>query len=319
MKYNIAVLLGAISYGILSTIVVKAYGRGYTLGEVVGSQLMIGCVLAWALAIGMRGIKQRRESNSKAERRVKQAGVVGRLTWKQRITLLAAGTPSAITGLLYYESLRTISNSLAIVLLFQFTWIGVVFQAIGSRKKPNRITLMTLVVLFGGTLLAAGVMEQGATHLDGRGVALALLSAVSYSLFIMFSGKAVPHAAPATRSAWMITGGMLFVFSLYPPQFLFDGTIMGQLLLFGLLLGFFGAFMPPVLFTYGVPHIGGAMAGILGAAELPVAVLLSSAVLHEYVSPLQWFGIALVLAGVAMPELINRIRHSQPSYTAHSA
>ncbi|MNN96257.1 hypothetical protein D3C81_2152090 [compost metagenome] len=45
------------------------------------------------------------------------------------------------------------------------------------------------------------------------------------------------------------------------------------------------------------------MAGILGAAELPVAVLLSSFVLHEQVSGLQWTGVVLVLLGVVMPEL----------------
>ena len=35
MKYLLSVLIGAISYGILSTIVVIAYGEGYVLGEVV--------------------------------------------------------------------------------------------------------------------------------------------------------------------------------------------------------------------------------------------------------------------------------------------
>ncbi|MNW65137.1 EamA-like transporter family protein [compost metagenome] len=69
------------------------------------------------------------------------------------------------------------------------------------------------------------------------------------------------------------------------------------------MLGLFGAFIPPVLFAIGVPHIGGGMAGILGAAELPVAVLLSSFVLHEQVSGLQWTGVVLVLLGVMLPEL----------------
>lgn len=309
MKYNFAVLFGAICYGILSTIVVKAYGHGYTLGEVVGSQLLIGCALAWGLATAMG----RRRSRSAGVDSEKSAT---RLSLKQRLMLLAAGTPSAITGMLYYESLKTISNSLAIVLLFQFTWIGVLLQAIGNRKRPNKLTMVTLAVLFGGTLLAAGIVEQSGTSFDGKGVMLGLASAISYSLFIMLSGKAVPHASPATRSAWMSTGGLLLAFSLFPPTFLFDGTFAGPLLGYGLLLGLFGAFLPPVLFTYGVPRIGGGMAGILGAAELPVAVLLSAIVLHEHVSALQWFGVALVLAGVALPELVAGIRRPRVSYEA---
>lgn len=313
MKYNLAVLLGAISYGILSTIVVKAYGQGYSLGEVVGSQLLTGFLLAWALVVGSQAWKRRR-SKLTGNTQVGEQATTRRLTWKQRVTLLLAGMPTAITGLLYYESLRTISNSLAILLLFQFTWMGVVIQAIASRKRPSGITIVTLAILFGGTLLAAGITQQGAGHLDGKGVLYGLLSAVSYTLFIIVSGKAVPQAPTTTRSAWMITGGLLLVFALFPPQFLFDGTIAGKLLLFGALLGFFGAFLPPLLFTYGVPHIGGGMAGILGAAELPVAVSLSAIVLHEAVSPLRWLGIALVLAGVALPELAKQIRRTQPPY-----
>ena len=317
MKYNLAVLLGAISYGILSTIVVKACGQGYSLGEVVGSQLLAGCMLAWGLVGGLRFMERRR--SNRGDRVEAAARTETRsLTWKQRVTLMLAGMSTAITGLLYYESLRTISNSLAILLLFQFTWMGVVFQAIHTRKRPNGVTLLTLAVLFGGTLLAAGIMQEGAGHLNGRGVMFGLLSAVSYTIFIIVSGKAVPHAKATTRSAWMITGGLLLVFALFPPQFLIDGTIFGQLLLFGAMLGLFGAFLPPLLFTYGVPHIGGGMAGILGAAELPVAVSLSAIVLHEYVSPLQWLGIALVLAGVAIPELAKQAGKSTTRYDTRS-
>lgn len=311
MKYNIAVLLGAISYGILSTIVVKAYDQGYSLGEVVGSQLLTGCLLAWTLVGGLRYLERRRRSNGADRGEAAARAKTSRLTWKQRVTLLLAGMPTAITGLLYYESLRTISNSLAILLLFQFTWMGVVIQAIGSRKRPSGITLVTLAVLFAGTLLAAGIME-GAGHLNGKGVMFGLLSALSYTVFIIVSGKAVPHAKATTRSAWMITGGLLLVFVLFPPQFLIDGTIAGQLLLFGAMLGIFGAFLPPLLFTYGVPYIGNGMAGILGAAELPVAVSLSAIVLGEEVSALRWLGIALVLAGVAIPELAKHVRRSSP-------
>ncbi|RCW42310.1 EamA family transporter [Paenibacillus prosopidis] len=302
MKYLLSVFLGAASYGILSTIVVLAYGKGYELGEVVGSQLLTGFVLAWGLALFMkwRGKQKARVSAGKHNA---VTGAVTKLTWKHRLLLMAAGTPTAITGLLYYESLRYIPASLAIILLFQFTWIGVLIQAISHRKRPNGIMFFTIAVLLGGTLLAAGIMEQGTGKFNVTGVILGLLSAVSYSLFILFSGKAVPSVHPAYRSAWMISGGMLLVFILFPPLFLFNGLIWGELLLFGFLLGMFGAFIPPVLFAIGVPHIGEGMAGILGASELPVAVLLSAFVLNEHVSMLQWAGVTIVLLGIALPEL----------------
>lgn len=312
MKYLLSVLIGASSYGVLSTIVVLAYGQGYQLGEVVGTQLLTGCILAWLLAMYTAWKERRNKGRQSGTAEDPAAGSAKsgasanrspKLTWKHRLLLMLAGTPTAITGLLYYHSLRYIPASLAIVLLFQFTWISVLVQAVSKRQRPNGIMLLTLVLLLGGTLFAAGLMEQKAANFPMIGIALGLLSAVSYTLFILFSGKAIPSVHPAYRSAWMITGGLVLVFILFPPYFLFNGLLWSQLLLFGFLLGLFGAFIPPVLFAVGVPHIGEGMAGILGAAELPVAVLLSSFVLREHVTMLQWGGVIIVLFGVMLPEL----------------
>ncbi|NOU98502.1 EamA family transporter, partial [Paenibacillus sp. LMG 31457] len=82
-------------------------------------------------------------------------------SWRHRVILMIAGVPTAVTGLLYYQSLRYIPNSLAILLLFQFTWMGVLINSVEQRRRPNGIMLITLTVLFGGTLLAAGILDQG--------------------------------------------------------------------------------------------------------------------------------------------------------------
>jgi drug/metabolite transporter (DMT)-like permease len=307
MKYSLSVLLGAASYGILSTIVVLAYGRGFQLGEVVGSQLLTGFVLACALAWFTKWKEKRAAGLMDSDQRGPRASAYSPLTWKQRLLLMAAGMPTAITGLLYYSSLKYIPASLAIILLFQFTWIGVLIQAISERKRPNRVMLFTLAVLFAGTWLAAGIVEQGMGRLHIAGMILGLLSAVSYSIFLLVSGKAVPSAHPAYRSMWMIGGGLVLVFVLFPPSFLVNGLLFGSPLMgYGFLLGLFGAFIPPVLFAIGVPRIGEGLAGVLGAVELPVAVLMSSMILHEQVSLLQWAGVAIVLLGVAIPELMKR-------------
>lgn len=314
MKNKLLLLSGAISYGVLSTIVSKAYGQGYSLGEVVGSQLLTGFVLIWLLVLIVK-LREKRQGGRRASdtgaKRTAEA-----LTWKKRLILLAAGAPTAITGLLYYQSLRYIDNSLAIVLLFQFTWMGVLIQTIIQRKRPQAIIMLTLVILFVGTLLAAGVFERG---LDGgydwRGIVLGLLAAVSYSLFVLLSGKAVPNANPVYRSGWMISGGLVLVFILFPPTFLFDGTLFSGLLPYGFSLGLLGAFLPPLLFAISVPHTGEGIAAILGASELPVAVLLSSLVLHEHVSVIQWLGVVLVLLGVSVPELYKRLLTSRKPHT----
>jgi drug/metabolite transporter (DMT)-like permease len=316
MKYLLSVFLGAASYGILSTIVVYAYGQGYELGEVVGSQLLMGFILACGLALFT---KWRERLPFKGRNVTEKKTLVSQLTWKQRLLLMAAGMPTAVTGLLYYQSLKHIPASLAIILLFQFTWISIVAQAVRQRRRPSRPMMLGLGVLLIGTLLAAGILEQGMSQFNIIGVILGLLSAISYSLFIWFSGKAVPSAHPAYRSAWMLAGALTLVFVIFPPAFLLDGTLWEGLFVIGLLLGLFGAFIPPVLFAVGVPRIGEGMAGILGASELPVAVMMSAFVLNEYVSVLQWTGVATVLIGIALPELLKRKRGKRSSQAYHIA
>ncbi|MUT67019.1 DMT family transporter [Paenibacillus sp. NEAU-GSW1] len=300
MKYWISVLIGAMSYGILSTIVVHAYDYGFTLGEVVGSQLLVGFLLAWLLVAGLSFFGKRKRNKS-SERKQEAS-------WKQRLLLMLAGTPSAITGLLYYHSLTYIPASLAIIMLFQFSWIGVAIQAAIEKRMPGKSMLFALAVLLIGTVLAAGINHSGESKFHPYGIGLGLLSAVSYSLMILLSGKAAPRVHPAKRSAWMSTGALLLVFVLFPPYFLINGQLWEGLLLFGAMLGLFGAFLPPLLYAAGIPHIGEGMASIVGAAELPVAVLLSTFVLHEEVAALQWCGVLLVLLGIALPELAKRYR-----------
>lgn len=310
MKYKMSVLLGAVSYGVLSTIVTKAYGKGYALGEVVGSQMLAGFALVWVFLL----INKLRSGRTAKNAHIKTAEQApSRLAWRQRVLLMAAGVPTAVTGLLYYQSLRYIPNSIAILLLFQFTWMGILIQALGQRRRPSRTMMYSLVVLLAGTMLAAGVLDEGMSSLNGMGLLFGLSSALSYSLFILVNGKAVPSAHPVQRSAWMITGGLLFVFVCFPPEFLIDGKLLSGLLPFGLLLGFFGAFLPPMLYAIGVPRIGEGLTGILGAAELPVAVILSSVVLHEHIGYLRWVGVAVVLLGVALPILSRSVRTTRLS------
>lgn len=310
MTYIVLVFLGATSYGILSTIVKFAYGDGYSLGDVVGIQLLVGFLITsgFTFYIKMRRkIKIRGKSSlvSSVDEHDKQYVAP---TWKQRGILMAAGLPMVVTSFSYYGALQYISASLAIILLFQFTWISVLIQMIHRRQRPHKIILLTLFILFGGTLLAAGIAEQGVGHFHWWGITMGLISAVSYSLFIFFNGQVVTTVYPMYRTQWMLTGALLVAFLIYPPSFLVDGRLWEGLLFYGCLLGFFGSFIPPVLFAIGVPQIGGAMAGILGAVELPVAMIASAWILCEQVSLLQWTGVICILAGVALPEGYRQLR-----------
>jgi drug/metabolite transporter (DMT)-like permease len=297
MKYILYVFLGACSYGVLSSIVKIAYSHGYTLGEVVGTQMLWGTLITWAIY----ALMQKRASTKKTDVVASSAHV--KASTKEKLLLFGVGSFTVSTGLLYYGSLQYIPASLAIILLFQFTWIGVLLEAVTNRKWPSKIQLITLLFIFVGTGLAAGITKNGIASVPFWGLILGLLSAVSYSFFIFFSGKTAPRLNPIYRSAWMSTGGVFLVFVIFPPAYLFNGTLEMSLLWFGLLLGLFGAVIPTLFFTIGIPKIGVGLASILGSAELPVAIICSTLLLHEHILLSQWIGVGLILLCVTVPRL----------------
>lgn len=278
----ILVFLGACSYGILSTFVKFAYTEGFTVNDVSGSQMFFGFCLLWIVSL----IKNGRP----------------RVSLRQWVKLSGVGVSMGLTGAFYYFSLLYVPASLAIVLMFQFTWIGVVIEGITQRKWPSWDKVISVFLLLVGTFLSADLTDLGAKSFSWIGYVTGGLSAVFYALFIYFSGKVETTIDSVSRTAIMLTGAVIITFLVYPPHFLLNDALGNGLLKWGLLLALFGAVIPTLFFAIGVPAIGSGTATILGAAELPTVVLMSGFVLLEPVKILQWIGVIFILIGMIYPE-----------------
>lgn len=284
MAWSIVVFLGACSYGVLSTIVKFAYDAGFTVGEVVGSQLLLATIISWLLVLLFKGAKP---------------------TKKDWLPLLAVGMTTGLVGIFYYASLQYLSASIAIVILFQFTWIGVLLEALVSKTRPSRDKLLALFLLLVGTVLASGVVTHGAEKISPIGILLGLLSAIAYALFIMFSGRMALHVSAWSRNAVIMSGSLLITWIVFPPRFLINGALPHGLWKYAILLALFVA-ISILCMNFGVSRIGATLALILGSAELPTAVFMSRFVLRESVGLVQWLGVIIILLGIVVPELSRR-------------
>ncbi|MED1470467.1 DMT family transporter [Bacillus salipaludis] len=275
--YALIVFLGGGCYGVLSTFVKLAYSAGISASEVTGGQFFFGTLLIWIVFLFTKK---------------------GRVSFKQIFKLLVSGIPVGLTGIFYYQSLQTLDASLAIIFLFQFVWIGTLFEWILHKKKPSKDKLISIAILLIGSGLAANIVSQGGASLSWQGTIWGVLAAFMHTTFIFLSGSVEKDAPPVLKSALLTTGALIVVFALYPPTFLFDFSVLKGLAPYGLFLGLFGVALPPLLFTIGMPNIRPGLGTILVASELPVAVTLSSFVLSEPVSWYQWIGVFLILGGI---------------------
>ncbi|MDF2963129.1 MAG: multidrug transporter permease [Paenibacillus sp.] len=288
------VLLGAASYGVLSTLVKLGYENGFTAGEITGSQALFGFTGLWLLCL---------------PRLRKMKGLTGGAV----IKLVLSGTVTGLTGYFYYLSLQVLEASVAVLLLFQFTWMGMLLGWILDKRAPNRFQWIAMAVVLTGTLLASGALSGSLEKIDGGGVALGLSAAVCYTLFICFSGRVAAHLPPLMRSTWIVTGAMIIVLSLMPPQFLWNGALDRGLWLWGILMSVFGMILPSYLLAKGAPFIETGLASVLGAVELPVVIICSALLLQESTGTVQWIGILFILLGVLLSEKKSATPHTATS------
>ncbi|MGG4096467.1 EamA family transporter [Paenibacillus lautus] len=293
LKNSFYVFLGACCFGILSTVVKLAYQEGFLFQEVMISQFGTGWLILLMLMLFFGRQK---------------------VTGKQFLRLAGVGLCTCLTGVTYYLALQSIPASIAVVLLFQFTWIGVIIEAIVKRQWPDKSTVISVIILFVGTIMAGGILGAGELQLNWKGTLLGLTAALMMALFVFFSGRVETQMSPITRSFYTSTGGLILLTILFTPKVYTEISLFDNgLWLFGLILGVFGVVLPVLLFALGAPKISTGLATILGAGELPVAVIASVLVLSEQVTALQWIGVIVILLGIAYPQMAAQKRGRVPA------
>ncbi|MFC4213510.1 DMT family transporter [Pedobacter lithocola] len=289
LKGILLVFFGACSFGILSTFVKLAYHDGYTLGDVTGAQAFFGAVILWILFF----FQTKTSTYKSKEIKIKTPW------WK----MILAGTCTGMVSIFYYQCVKLVPNSVAIVLLMQFIWMSILLEFIIYKKKPSALQFLAILLVLFGTVLASGMIEAKISALNLTGIGFGLLAAIAYAGFLMLSGKIGNEYPPLQKGALMITGACILIFIIFPPVFLFNGALSGSLLKWGLIISVFGTVIPPLFYAEGVPRIGTALSSILSAAELPVAVMMAGFVLQEQVSVLRWIGVVVILSAMVLPNL----------------
>ena len=275
--------LGATSYGMLATFVKIAYGEGFTTPEVTIAQFVYG--ITGMLLINMFQKAKKRNDVAKA-------------STKNISQLVLAGTSLGMTSIFYYLAVKYIPVSIAIVLLMQTVWMGVLFEMILEKKRPSTQKIISVLIVLFGTALATNLI-QSKVALDWRGIALGLLAAASFTTTMFTANRVATHVSSAQRSLFMLLGGAVIVtgFAIATQNTPFNFEIFMK---WGIVLALFGTIIPPLLFNAGFPLTGIGLGSIVSALELPVSVLMAYVLLGEKVIFIQWIGIILIILAIVI-------------------
>lgn len=228
-----------------------------------------------------------------------------KFTSRDWLLMMLIGVAVAATGLTYYQSLKHLPASLAIVFLFQFSWMLPVIGWIASRKAPTRTQWLAIAAIGVGTVVAA--RAQSLTALSLTGLTLGLGAGLAYALTLFWQGRFANDSRPWLRSLVSTIVAGVVVTLVYRPWHL-AGHAVWPALAVGSLAGMVGQALPMVLTYMSARTLGPALTAILASLELPVAVMLSHVWLNEAVAPWQWIGVTLMLAAIAAGAMSNRTR-----------
>jgi drug/metabolite transporter (DMT)-like permease len=296
IKNIIIVALGALSYGMLSSFAKISYGQGYNAGEITFAQALIGALILWAIAI----------FHSIRNPSPKKGG-----DWK----LIIAGTTMGMSAYTYYLSVEFIPASLAIVLLMQITWMSALAEWMFFGKKPSGLELLAAVIIIIGTVLAGNLQNIGSFGLSIKGILLALLSALLYTLYILFTSRLGNGTTMFKKSALMTSGSALMILLINLKSISTSTHLDIGLLQWGTFLAIFGTVIPPICFTTGMPKIGAGLSAILLTMELPAAIFCAHIILGEQVTLLQAIGVLIMLCTIIYLNLAKAKNKKQAETT----
>lgn len=287
MKFNkgvLYILIGASFFGFTPIFAKIGFSHGYSLGQINIVQMIISFILLWSLTL------------------IKRASFKG-LHRKNILQVMVTGCFIGLTSIFYYGSMQYLPASLAIILMFQFVWIGIILEWIFSKIKPSKLTVLSILLILVGVFFASNFVNGDINGLPLKGFVFGILSAFTYAGFIFCSGKVAVNVDPWTRSSLMVTGSTILVLVVFMADIPAVLPLEKDLLTTAVGVSLFGAVLPPLFFAAGAPLVSGGMANILTSIELPIAILSASLILSEAVSTFQWFGIVIILAAIALNEL----------------
>jgi drug/metabolite transporter (DMT)-like permease len=217
---------------------------------------------------------------------------------------LAAGALSAIVSYGFVGAVAFIPVGLALLVFFTHPLlIAALWHWQGKERFTLRKLILALVVL-AGLGLAIGTAFDG---LDPRGILLAALASVAVTGMIAFSARArqLAGSAPINLLVAVVSAGLTGGVTTALGAWAFPIGTIGWL---GVLGAGLGTTLGLLMFLASFRYVSPVRATMLSNVEPVFGILFAMALLGEWLTPLQWAGVALVVAGLVLFEMPARKR-----------
>lgn len=232
-----------------------------------------------------------------------------KFTNKQWLLVIAMGlTGYYLSSLFDFVGLQYISAGLERLILFLYPTFAVMLNAVFFKQKINKIQRVALAL----TYIGIGIAFFGELRLDNTnpnfllGSFFIFLCAVTFSIYLVGSGKLIPMVGATKFTAYAMTAAAMGVLSHYfiagNTVHHFSTTLIG----YGILLAIIATVIPTFLISNGLKKIGSNNVAIISSIGPVSTILQAHFILDEPLTISQIAGTMLVIAGVLLTGWRNR-------------
>lgn len=271
-----------------------AYARGVSFELLVIVRALIALPLFWGFAL-------LRES----------AGTIRGTRWKAIGAAAFAGVLCYYVGaVIDFYALTLIDASIERVLIFSYPAMVVFLDAAIRRRPPSRSVLAAALITWIGVFFSVGGFDAREIRENLLGAACVLLAAATYAIYFMVGERYTREIGASRFTLFAMTAATLALVA----HAAIRGTAAqvpaldhaSWALLLG--LGVLCMFVPALLQAEGVRRIGAQRGAIVSTAGPPTTLVLAWVFFGERLTLMQFFGMALIVAGILSLELARIAR-----------
>jgi drug/metabolite transporter (DMT)-like permease len=264
----------ALSFGMITTFAHLSYDGGaapslLVLGRFAGFSIIVG---------GFFGATRR---SPRLPARNFKAGIV-------------MAVPMMMMSVGYLASVKYISVSLAVILLYSFPLMVVILAAASGRERMTLGKIVVMLAAFGGLILAIG---GNWGTLDWRGVAFVLSAALGIAATLTWAPPFLEGvdtlAVNLWTNLWMFLAAALYL-ALFGGLAL-PSSIQGWV---GFVLATLFYTIGYILFFAGMKRLPPAEAAVMLNIEPIVSIAAATLLLGETICATQWLGVAIMLSAL---------------------
>ena len=232
-----------------------------------------------------------------------------KFTKKQWLIIILLGlTGYYLSSLFDFIGLQYVSAGLERLILFLYPTFAVLLNAAIFRQRINKIQGFALVL----TYIGIGIAYFGELKMDAGnpdfflGTFFIFLCAVTFSIYLVGSGKLIPFVGATKFTAYTMTTASVGVIAHY---FIAGNTVQHfstPLLGYGILLAIIATVIPTFFISNGLKKLGSNNVAIISSIGPVSTILQAHFILGERLSVAQVVGTLLVICGVLLTGWFNR-------------